>query len=91
MVVIQWPFLVGLDGEMKNRDTCLHDRYEARRIPIFLSDNVGAPETVLRATGTRDENRAVVDGNGQDLFIKWAIIWERWGILLIPERCRWGR
>ena len=64
MVVIQWPFLVGLDGEMKDRDTCLHDRYEAGRIPSFLGDNIRAPETVLRATATGNENRAVVDGNG---------------------------
>ena len=64
MVVIQRPFLVGFDGEMKDRDTCLHNRYEARRIPSFLCDNICAPETVLRATATGDENRAVVDGNG---------------------------
>ena len=64
MVVIQWIFLVDLDGEMKDRDTCLHDRYEVRRVPSFLCDNICAPETVLRATATGDENRTVVDGNG---------------------------
>ena len=64
MTVIQWPFLVGLDGEMKNRDTCFHDRYEARMIPSFLCDNICAPETILRTTATGDENRTVVDGNG---------------------------
>jgi hypothetical protein len=63
MAVVQWTFLVGLDGEMKDRDASLHGRYEARRIPIFLCDNICAPETVLRATATRDENRAVIDCN----------------------------
>lgn len=63
MVVIQWPFLVGLDGEMKDRDTCLHDRYETRKIPSLLCDDICAPETVLRATATGDKNRTVVDGN----------------------------
>ena len=62
MVIIQWPFLVGLDGEMKDRDTGLHDRYEIRT--TFLCDNICAPETVLRVTATGYENRAVVDGNG---------------------------
>ena len=64
MAVVQWHFLVGLDGEMKDRDTCFHGKYEARRIPSFLCDNICAPEAVLRATATRDKNRAVVDCNG---------------------------
>jgi hypothetical protein len=64
MAVVQWPILLGLDGEMKDRDTCFHERYEFRRISSFLCNNICAPETVLRATATGDENRAVVDCNG---------------------------
>ena len=64
MAVIQWPFLVSLDGEMEDRDACFHDWYEVRRIPSFLCDYICAPETVLRATAARNKNRAVVDGNG---------------------------
>lgn len=64
VAVIQWPFIVGHDGEMKDRDTCLHDRYEARRIPLFLRDNIRAPKAELRGTAAREENRAIVDRNG---------------------------
>ena len=64
MAVIQWPFLVGLDREVKDRDTCLHDRYEARRISTLLCDDIRAPETVLRGAATGDENRAIVNANG---------------------------
>ena len=64
VAVVQWPNLVGLDGKMKDRDTCLHDRYKSRRIPSLLCNDICAPESVLRATATGDENRAVVDCNG---------------------------
>ena len=64
MAIVQWPFLVGLEGDMKDRDTCLHGTYEARRIPSLLCDNICTSETVLRATATGDENRTVVDRNG---------------------------
>jgi hypothetical protein len=67
VTIIQWPFLVHLDGKMKRSDAHFHDGIQSGGAAIRLADEFRAPEAILWHTSTWHEDRAIVDCNGDGL------------------------
>ena len=68
MAVVKWSKVVLLDGKVEDRGVLLHASEQLGVLAVHGCDEVCPPEPKLGWAPTRDENRAVVDSYGDDLF-----------------------
>lgn len=65
--IIQLSFHICLDREMEHCSAGVGEAVQCGVVPGFLRDELGAPEAVLWAAAARDEDGAIVNGDGDTL------------------------
>jgi hypothetical protein len=70
VIEVEWLAIIRSDGEVERGSVNLRDRRELGNAEVLLSNQFGPPESELGIAGiaSRNEDRAVVDGNSDYIF-----------------------